>query len=396
MFIGLALANGQQPPTVTISLNPTTITTGQPATLTWSATGAASCLAGGVVSSMVGSPYIDGWNNPQAASGTQTLTQSAAGTYVYALTCTGSGDTASASATLTVTNPGSTTTVTEGVTGLPADVTPLLSVAGIWQPVANQYLRFDGTGGGDGNGGLASIFAQNILLPNGREGLIAAGWSCCDERTDDNTAPASASVTPVNIAILEQQQDGTLLLATAKYVSDPQTNGAGRVLVGDFNQDGIQDFFLPAYNESPFLPASSTAFISRSDGTYSKITVGDYVEGHGGTVASIEGVPTVFVVGYNANCSPAVCIPNAYQWNGSNGFTIVPQTGMGAAASIAAGDLYGDGTYSAVYGDLNAGANDSAHTQPTQKLTLVRESVCTHLPEGRAVPEIRQPMPEPR
>jgi hypothetical protein len=104
---------------------------------------------------------------------------------------------------------------------------------------------------------LASEFAQNILLPNGREGLIVTGWSCCGARTPDNTAPAGIPVTPVNIAVLEQQQDGTLQLATSKYVSDPQTNGAGIVLVGDFNQDGIQDFFLPAYNESPFLPASS-------------------------------------------------------------------------------------------------------------------------------------------
>jgi len=44
-------------------------------------------------------------------------------------------------------------------------------------------------------------------------------------------------------------------------------------------------------------------------------------------------------------------------WNGSNGFTIVPQTGMQATASIAVGDFYGDGTYSAVYGDMNAGVN---------------------------------------
>ena len=360
MLIGLTVAYGQQPATVRISWNPASITVGQSATLTWSAVGATSCLAG-AVSSGTGNPYVGWWGGPQPASGTQTITQGSAGTYVDVLSCTSIGGSASASATLTVISSGSTPTITEAITSLPADITPMLSVAGIWQPVSNQYVRLDGslTGnpGGDGNGSLAGIFAQNILLPNGREGLVAAGWSCCDARTSDNIAPAGIPITPVNIAILEQQQDGTLQLATSKYVSDSQTNGVGRVLVGDFNQDGIQDFFLPAYNESPFLPASSTAYVSKADGTYAKIAVGDFVEGHGGTVASVNGTPTVFVVGYSANCSYLVCIPNAYAWNGSNGFTIVPQTGMQTAASTAVGDFYADGTYSAVYGDVNAGVN---------------------------------------
>jgi len=356
-LVSIALASitaGQNPPTVAISVTPGTTIVGQSSSLSWSSVGATSCLAGGVASGTGGSPYIDGWNSPQAVSGRQTATQGSAGTYVYALTCAGNGGNASASATLTVISPGGRTTLTKGVTGLPADITALLSVAGIWQPVANQYLRFDGNGGGDGNGSIADLFAQNILLPNGREGLIAAGWSCCDARTPDNSLPSPpVPVTPVTIAILEQQPDGTLQLATSKYVSDPQTNGAGAVLVGDFNQDGIQDFFLSAYNESPFFPASSTAYISRSDGSYAKISVGDFVEGHGATVASINGAPTVFVVGYSSNCSCLVCVPNAYVWNGSSAFMITPQAGMGSEASAVVGDFYGNGTYSEVYGDFD-------------------------------------------
>ena len=346
--ISSIVAFAQQPPAVTISLKPATIAVGQPATLSWSVAGASSCLA-------ATDPFSGTWNGATAANGTKTVTQTAPGIWVYALTCAGNGGSASASATLTVTSSGTAPAVTEAITDLPPDITPLLSIAGIWQPVANQYLRF-GANGGDGNGSIIP-YAQNILLANGREGIVAAGWSCCDARTSDNTSAAGKPITPVNIAILEQQPDGSLRLATSKYANDPQTNGAGRVLVGDFNRDGIQDFFLPAYNESPFQPASSTAYVSRSDGTYSKITVGDFVEGHGGTVEDIKDSPTVFVVGYNANCSYTICIPNSYVWNGSNGFTIVPQTGMQTASSIAVGDFYGDGTYSAVYGDMNAGVN---------------------------------------
>jgi len=250
-----------QPPSVSISLNPTTITVGQSATLTWSATGATSCQGGG-------DPFIAVWNAAVPTNGKQTVTQQPpgtyvpyaygpAGTYVYALTCTANGASASASATLTVTNPGTPPTITEAITSLPADITPLLSIAGIWQPVANQYLRLGSNG--DGNGSIVP-FAQNIILANAREGLVAAGWSCCDARTSDNTPPAGIPVTPVNIAILEQQQDGTLRLTTSKYASDPQTNGAGRVLVGDFNQDGIEDFFCRPTTKAHFcrLPALRT------------------------------------------------------------------------------------------------------------------------------------------
>src|SRR3954452_14261720 len=75
---------------------------------------------------------------------------------------------------------------TEGVTGLPADVTPLLSIAGVWQPIAGQYLN------AQYSGSLANTFAGNIKLPNGREGIVINGWSYSGFST------TRTSVTPVN------------------------------------------------------------------------------------------------------------------------------------------------------------------------------------------------------
>ena len=66
------------PPTVTISVNPGTITVGQSSTLTWSSTTAASCAASG-----------SGWTGSQQLMGTATQTPTAAGTVTYTLTCTG-------------------------------------------------------------------------------------------------------------------------------------------------------------------------------------------------------------------------------------------------------------------------------------------------------------------
>ena len=70
------------PPTVSISVSPTTITVGQSAMLTWSSTQAASCTASG-----------SGWSGNQQLSGSATESPTAGGTVTYTLTCTGAGAT---------------------------------------------------------------------------------------------------------------------------------------------------------------------------------------------------------------------------------------------------------------------------------------------------------------
>jgi subtilisin family serine protease len=74
------------------TLGASSIQAGASTTLTWSSVIATSCTASG------------SWSGTQAASGTQTLTPSTAGTYTYGLTCANSAGASSAStATLTVT-----------------------------------------------------------------------------------------------------------------------------------------------------------------------------------------------------------------------------------------------------------------------------------------------------
>jgi hypothetical protein len=85
--------NAPPQPTVTLSVAPTTIQTGQTATLTWTSANATGCTASGA------------WTGSQAGSGTQSVTPSSAGAQSFAISCTGPGGTANASATLTVTAP---------------------------------------------------------------------------------------------------------------------------------------------------------------------------------------------------------------------------------------------------------------------------------------------------
>ncbi len=231
----------------------------------------------------------------------------------------------------------------EGVTGLPADVTPSLSVAGIWQPVDGQYINTQN------HGALANTFIGNIDLINGREGIVVAGWSFSGFST------SSTTITPVKIALLDQQPDGTLQLSTSKYISNPQTNGSSSVVMADFNRDGIQDIFLAAHNESPPLPASSTAYLSNADGTYSKVDVGDLVEAHDGNLAYINGSPTVFTGSYYTTPPPNGHANTAIQFKG-NGFDVTQDIGT-SSSSVAVADFYGDGIYSAVFGDDIYGPN---------------------------------------
>lgn len=91
-------------PTVSITANPTSISAGQPTTVTWSSTNTTSCAAS--------------WTSSTASNGSQQVTPTA--TTTYGITCSGSGGSASASTAVTVTSPsgggggGSCSTIASG------------------------------------------------------------------------------------------------------------------------------------------------------------------------------------------------------------------------------------------------------------------------------------------
>ncbi len=77
--------------TVSVSVNPTTINLGQSAVVTWASSSGTSCTASG------------GWSGTLAATGTQTVTPTAAGTDTFNLSCTGGAySSGKGSASLTV------------------------------------------------------------------------------------------------------------------------------------------------------------------------------------------------------------------------------------------------------------------------------------------------------
>src|SRR5690348_5299272 len=90
---GSAPQSPTAPPVTTISLAPSSVTTGQSSVLTWSSTGASECSASGA------------WTGSVATSGTQNVSQATPGSYSYVVTCSGAGGSTANSAALTVTCP---------------------------------------------------------------------------------------------------------------------------------------------------------------------------------------------------------------------------------------------------------------------------------------------------
>jgi hypothetical protein len=103
-------------PTIAMSANPASISSGSASSLNWSATNATSCGASGA------------WSGTKATSGTQS-TGALTATATYSLTCTGAGGSAAQSATVTVsaTQPPSSTVNVSNVSGLQSAIAGLTS-----------------------------------------------------------------------------------------------------------------------------------------------------------------------------------------------------------------------------------------------------------------------------
>ncbi len=87
-------SSSMPPATISISVNPASITLGQSTTLTWSASGGTTCTASGA------------WSGAQPVTGSMTETPTAAGTETFTLSCSsGAYSSSNNSATLTVTAP---------------------------------------------------------------------------------------------------------------------------------------------------------------------------------------------------------------------------------------------------------------------------------------------------
>ena len=182
--------NGTTPaPTASLSVDPTTITLGQSAKLTWSASPGTACTAS------------NGWTGAQQATGTADVTPAATGTVTYTISCSGAGFTGTATqdATLTVRAASASlaTTLVEDFAGGAARkqdtnlVNPwglaLLATSPMW--VANNHTDTSTLYNGNGD---AQALVVHLPASFGGTGMVANATT--DFAVTDNaahTAPAA-------------------------------------------------------------------------------------------------------------------------------------------------------------------------------------------------------------
>ncbi len=224
------------------------------------------------------------------------------------------------------------------------DISSKLTVAGEWNP----FTSLSGTA--LSQAALIDFYGVAKLGTSQQEGVIFTGWAYTGF---SNTA---TDITPVNVAVLAQNPNGTLSIATDQVLPSSLTNGAGSVIVADFNGDGKDDIFLAAHNESPFMLKASTVYLSKPDGSYDKVVLNDAVMAHDAILGRFNGKPAVIITSFGMQTvSP---FSSAYTYNGAGGFDFVPIAGSVfqiPSMSVAQGDFLGLGHDQYVYGDLTWG-----------------------------------------
>ena len=207
-------------------------------------------------------------------------------------------------------------------------------MAGTWKPM-------------DSSAGLVGPF-WNVRRfgPGQAEGVVLGGWAF-----NGSFGGSATNVTPVRALALSQDGAGLMHNNSTQLLGDPTTNGAGAVLVADFNGDGFDDLVLTAHNESPFIAKASVAWISTSSGTLVKQTLPDAVMNHDARVVTLGGAKKILARSFGGSGTggngPGFNV--LYSWRGS-GFDVL-NIGDYGGMSVTAGGFGGDGSDWIAIGD---------------------------------------------
>ena len=177
---------GVAPITAIISANPTSIVAGTPTTLHWNASPGATCTATGGASG-------DGWEGSLPSSGSQSVTETSAGTFQFGLSCESGSQTVQADTLVTVTWP----VVTAALSASPTSIFEGESVTLTWSSTnASTCTASGGSVHDDWPGTKATSGSQSVVEPSalGFSSISLVFEITCTSNVSGLTAQASSTV----------------------------------------------------------------------------------------------------------------------------------------------------------------------------------------------------------
>jgi hypothetical protein len=264
-------------PTISLTSNKSKVSIGSSANIIWTSTNATACTASGA------------WSGVQTTAGTSAQTPATAGTNSYTLTCTGAGGSVNQSVALTVPIPVQKSSYLNAKNnGLPPQTLPTLSKAG--ETITAGYAFGDFFQ----DGSYSMVAFSNDFSQLNSTGVPTTPGKAYFFKRDANG----------------KWQDHTQdILANQTGCINPR-----KVIVADFNNDGIPDVFASCHglDAAPFPGETPRILMSQPDGSYKNVAAPMNCFCHSASAADIngDGFADIVVADTSVNKQPFVLINN--------------------------------------------------------------------------------------